>query len=109
MSIDIWCVCPTCGACPTGANITHNVQPQIAEAGADPWEYDGRLVAGTLGELRAALAVLEDPAQKKPVHVLRRKKADGKIVWRKVYGVRVVDENDWKVRYAVLETKGPAE
>lgn len=66
MSLDIYAVIDTGGPEPAELghrNITHNASRQIAAAGADPWEYEGRPVADTIPELRACLAALSGPTR----------------------------------------------
>ena len=59
MSLDLYLHCPTCGHDETGGhNITHNVHEMAVQAGADCWEWEGRLAGETLPELTAAIEAL---------------------------------------------------
>lgn len=58
MSLDVYLCCPHCEHELFSRNITHNVHRISSEAGADPWEYEGRVASETLAELNAAIAAL---------------------------------------------------
>lgn len=61
MSLDLYLACPTCHHAPHETfNITHNAHRICAEAGTDPWEWEGRTGASVVGELDTAIAALSE-------------------------------------------------